>query len=58
MHTICEGIFETISSLEEGVMRASRLMRGEKLAKKTEQIVCKIFIILLHRFNLNSYLFA
>lgn len=56
MHTICARIFESISSLNEGAMRASRLKRGEKLAKKAKQIVCKISMFLFDRFNLNNYL--
>ncbi len=42
MNTICEVIFEASSFLEEGAMRALRLMKGKKMAKKNKQIVFKL----------------
>ena len=42
MNTICAVIFESFPSLEEGAMRASRLMKGAERAKKNKQIVFKL----------------
>ena len=41
MNTICEVIFEAFSLLEEGAMRALRLMKARKMTKKNKQIVFK-----------------
>ena len=41
MNTICEVVFAAFSLLEEGAMRALRLMKAKKMTKKNEQIVFK-----------------
>lgn len=41
MNTICAVIFEAFSLLEEGAMRALRLMKVRKMTKKNKQIVFK-----------------
>ncbi len=52
MNTVCAVIFESFSSLEEGAMRASRLMKGAERAKKNKQTVFK----LLQLFKFSSVL--
>ena len=42
MNTMCLGIFERFSLLEEGAMRASQPMKGREISKNIKQIVFKL----------------
>lgn len=47
MNTTCEIIFEAFFLLEEGAMRALRLIKARKMTKKNKQTVFKfrLFIV-------------